>query len=592
MSAGETKAGSRPGRRGPIHPALTVRQLAMDYPGCVEVFRRHGEEDRPGVKFGRLEPLTHFARRRGIPLDALLTELSQASGVEIARDDPAGRPAHRPFIALALAVTLTLGAGWGALLLFQIGVHGAWTTVPSAQVVAHGESQLWGFIVPFIIGVAVGFLPKTTARPRPNPALLALLWGLILAGVVGGFAWALDARRWPWLGPTSGLIQLAIALLYFKVAFGQVSGKIQNTWARFVLAAAFWMIVWAATDLWNRIGGGAAGPGDYADTSLRIAVEFAIFGFAMNSVFGFGLRLLPGILGGGSPRAGAVDATLILHNLGVLFLTASHALWSSVFAPLGATLILAGGASWAVGLKGFHSERRSAPRPEAGPAFLARYVQLAFFWFLVGVAMLAGGEIVAAIRGVELPRAYVGATRHALTVGFLTTLILGVGQRLLPILSHDLLAWPGLVAPTFVLIALGNALRVVGELATLAWPVVFRILPFSAVLELTALALFTANVLRTLWPRRDPLLKTGRATRMTRVAVMMAEHPWLETHLVAAGIGYLGRVRAIPSELTVHSLCVGERADPDAVVARINELLAERASTTPTPGDRPASEPG
>jgi hypothetical protein len=85
-------------------------------------------------------------------------------------------------------------------------------------------------------------------------------------------------------------------------------------------------------------------------------------------------------------------------------------------------------------------------------------------------------------------------------VGFLTTLILGVGQRLLPILGHTLLPWPRLVLPTLWLIAAGNLLRVLTELATLVSTAAFVLMPFSAVLELLALALFTANALRTLWP--------------------------------------------------------------------------------------------
>ena len=257
----------------------------------------------------------------------------------------------------------------------------------------------------------------------------------------------------------------------------------------------------------------------------------------------------------------------------------SHVRWPGPCAALGAAAITAGAGAWAIGLQSFRRKRRSAPRPEAGPLFLARYIQLALFWLLAGLALLVAGQLAAAVRGVALPQAYLGATRHALTVGFLTTLILGVGQRLLPILSHDLLAWPHLVVPIFVLIASGNALRVAAELATLAWPIAFRVLPASAILELTALALFAANVFRTLWPRPDTLLRTGRVTLTTRVAVLLAEHPWLEDHLVAWGLRYIGRVRSVPAELTLGSLAVGEGINPEALVAWINVLLVGRPTS-------------
>jgi hypothetical protein len=316
-------------------------------------------------------------------------------------------------------------------------------------------------------------------------------------------------------------------------------------------------------------------------------MELALFGFALNAVYGFGQRLLPGMLGGGAPRPGAIEATLGLHNTGVLALAVSHVRWPSLCAVLGAVAIAAGAVAWAIGLQGFRSRRRSASRPETGPAFLVRYIQLAFFWLLAGLALLVAGQLTGAVLGIDPPPAYLGATRHALTVGFLTTLILGVGQRLLPILSHDLLAWPRLVVPTFVCIATGNALRVSGELAALAWPITFRLLPASAILELTALSLFAVNIFRTLWPMPDPLLRTGQATLATRVAVLLAEHPWLEDHLVAWGLRYVGRVRSVPAELTLGSLVAGEGVDPEATVARINVLLS--ASGKPNGSDVVAS---
>jgi hypothetical protein len=573
MATDQASSESRPGRRASIHPAMTVRQVATDYPTCRDVFRRHGEPERSSAKFGHLEPLERFAWRHGVPLDTLLAELSGAAGVEVSRDDPSAGRAHRPFVVAALTVTLSLGAGWGTLLLVEVGRRGSLAAIPAAQVVAHSEAQFWGFVAPFIVGVAASFLPRMTARPRPHRVLLDLLLGALLAGVLGGFAWSLAPRRWPWLGPASGVAQVVAALGFLALAAQQVAGKWRAPWGRFVLVAAAWMALWAVVDLVLRGRTRLEGPGTYTESTRQLLMELALFGFALNAVYGFGLRLLPGMLGEGVPRRGAVEATFGLHNAGVLALVISHVRWPGLGAALGAAAIAAGGWAWAIGLQGFRRKRRSPPRPEAGPAFLARYIQLALFWLLAGLALLAAGQLTAAVRGVALPRAYLGATRHALTVGFLTTLILGMGQRLLPILSHDLLAWPRLVVPIFVFIATGNALRVVAELDTLAGPLAFRILPASAVLELTALALFAANLLRTLWPRPDPLLRTGRVTRATRVALLLAEHPGIEDHLIAWGLRYLGRVRSVPAELTLGSLAVGEGFDPEALVARINVLL-------------------
>jgi hypothetical protein len=552
---------------------MTVRQVAADYPGCREVLRRHGEPEGRPLKFGHLEPLDHFARRRGLDVQQLLAELARAAGVEVDWAGARAELVHRPFIAWALAVTLSLGAGWGALLLFAIGWNGGFQAAPADHVVAHGAAQLWGFIGLFVVGVALRFLPMGGGGPRAGLAFSRLLLAIFLIGVIGGFVWALVPGEVRWLGPLSGAALVLAAVLFLGFLLRQVGGKLRNTWARLVTAAGVWMVLWAAATLVLRSRAAAEGPGAYGEAMRQLLMELAIFGFALNSIYGFGQRLLSGIVGSASPRGGAVEATFWLHNAGVALLALDHTAWAPFADLLGVAALVAGAFSYAVGMRGFVRVRRTTARPEVGEAALRRYVQLAFFWLLAGLVLLLAGDLYWSARGLAPAHAYLGAVRHALTVGFMTTLILGVGQRLLPILGHTLLPWPRLVLPTFLLIAVGNLLRVGTELATPVSPTAFALMPFSAVLELSALVLFTANILRTLWPPPDPLLRTGRVTPRTSVAALLAEHPWLEDQLFAWGFAYVGRVRSVPRELTLGTLAAGEGQDPEEIVRRINDLL-------------------
>jgi hypothetical protein len=155
------------------------------------------------------------------------------------------------------------------------------------------------------------------------------------------------------------------------------------------------------------------------------------------------------------------------------------------------------------------------------------------------------------------------------------TLILGVGQRLLPILGHTLLAWPRLVGPILFLIGFGNILRVTTEVAAVWWAPAFVVMPLSAGFEGAALLLFTANAVRTLWPRPDSLILTGEVTRTSRVATLLAEHPWIEDDLIDGGMDYVGRVRQVPGELTLGSCAASSGQDPDRIIERINRLLRE-----------------
>ncbi len=582
----DTSSGQKPSTRPPIRPDMTVRQVAADYPGCREVLRRYGEpEDRP-TKFGHLEPLTHFARRQGIDLEQLLAELSQAAGVGVDRESERVQLVHRPFIVSALAVTLSLGAGWGALLLFEIGWQGSFEAASAGHVVAHGAAQLWGFVALFVIGIALRFLPMGSGGRRPSLAFARLLLAAFLAGVVGGFIWALVPRQAGWLGPLSGVALVLAAVLFLGFLLRQLRRNGRTTWSRPIAAAGIWMLAWAGVTFALRCHASAEGPGAYVESMRQLLMDLAIFGFALNAIYGFGQRLLSGIVGSGTPRTGAIEATFWLHNAGAVLLSLGHAGWVSSAGSLGVAALAAGALSYAIGMRGFVRVRRSTPRPEVGQAMLRRYVQLAFFWLLAGMAMLLFADLYWSARSLLLPHAYLGAVRHALTVGFMTTLILGVGQRLLPILGHTLLPWPRLILPTFGLIAAGNLLRVLSELATPWSANAFIIMPFSAVLELSALVLFSANILRTLWPAPDQFLRTKRVTAATSVAVLLAEYPWLEDHLFVWGLAYVGRVRSVPRELTLGTLAASEANYPEEIIARINELLAQHPpEVAKPPGD-------
>jgi uncharacterized protein involved in response to NO len=93
-----------------------------------------------------------------------------------------------------------------------------------------------------------------------------------------------------------------------------------------------------------------------------------------------------------------------------------------------------------------------------------------------------------------------GASRHALTVGFISVMVLSVGQRILPAFAGMRLLWsPKLMFGGLFLLTTGCSLRVSCEVlayqgyANWAW----QVLPASALIELSGLTLFAVNILGT-----------------------------------------------------------------------------------------------
>ncbi len=130
----------------------------------------------------------------------------------------------------------------------------------------------------------------------------------------------------------------------------------------------------------------------------------------------------------------------IAHNAGVTMMFSASAIpghaVSLLAQPLGSLMVFLGAVCYAVGQRGLIGKRRTSTRLEQGHWLLDIYPPLAFSWLIISLVLLAGGSIFASLSGQPLPHAFTGAVRHALTVGFMTTLILGVGQRLLPVLEQ------------------------------------------------------------------------------------------------------------------------------------------------------------
>jgi hypothetical protein len=139
------------------------------------------------------------------------------------------------------------------------------------------------------------------------------------------------------------------------------------------------------------------------------------------------------------------------------------------------------------------------------------FIRIAYAAWLLIAASLG----VWAARVGEAPGIW-GASRHALTVGFIAAMIFCVGQRILPSFCGMRVLWsPRLMLVMLVLLMSGCTLRVALEIlayqdyAKWAW----NILPISALIELTAVALFAINLIVTF--ARSPVVVPSPLTMTT-----------------------------------------------------------------------------
>jgi hypothetical protein len=129
------------------------------------------------------------------------------------------------------------------------------------------------------------------------------------------------------------------------------------------------------------------------------------------------------------------------------------------------------------------------------PTFPA-FVRIAYGWLLVSGMLSIAAALWDSAGGLW------GASRHALTVGFISTMVFAIGQRVLPAFcGMRVLFSPALMFASLVLLNLGCTLRVISESGAYEGylPSLWPLLPISAVTEMAAVTLFAVNLLLTFW---------------------------------------------------------------------------------------------
>lgn len=212
----------------------------------------------------------------------------------------------------------------------------------------------------------------------------------------------------------------------------------------------------------------------------------AAWGFMVPFVWGFGAKWLPTFLGTPPPNHRVLGLAVTVQVIAVALALAG--LFRMTTALIVVSSLLAIGA-----LKIYARPERPAKTKGIHGSF-PLFVRVAYVWL-----------VVAALLGVWAanapnPSGIWGASRHALTVGFIAMMVFCVGQRVLPAFSGmRLLFSPKLMFAGLSLLLVGCILRVSSEV--LAYqeiaPAAWAWLPYSAILELSAVTLFAANLMIT-----------------------------------------------------------------------------------------------
>ncbi|HEY8693932.1 MAG TPA: NnrS family protein [Chloroflexota bacterium] len=432
---------------------------------------------------------------------------------------PAGivpRRRHEPFhyyLKASLLVAITVGWLLGAVELGAITFHSTFQALASrlispALFQVHGQSQVVGWVGLFIMGISYQVIPRQRRVAIHTPVLAYVVLVLMLAGIAlraVAQPLASGAPLFGWLTVLSALMELAgLGLFMGGLIKGRVMADSIQGPERFSRAALQWfgvaLLLNLGATLYLAIQSSSVVP-DWLDRALLV-VE--LFGFITAMIFGVNARNLPLFMRVKAAPSEKLLPVLRLLPVAVILCAAGQAV--AVAAPdagrelaaLGWVGLLTCAALYvrAIGLLGPRT-RQIVTAGQSG--WYEAYVLAAYFWLFIGLGL----ELLTALGQLlrlQLPADDLFlAGLHAVTVGFISTMIMGMAARIVPAFAATRLYSRSLLIGTWVCLMAGTLFRVPSQaLYTSVGGAFVPLLGLSGVLQLMALVLFGWNLWRTL----------------------------------------------------------------------------------------------
>ena len=456
-------------------------------------------------------PLIHPATSSNIPersslSPAQLFEITRASEEQLSR-------LLMAFVTTGLIFMVFPGTFLGVWNLLQISGRESVASISPAWLQAHGHAQVFGWVGSFILGIGFYSIPKLRGGAKSSFGTAWMCWGMWTTGAA--LRWAANVYLWEWryLLPFSALLELAAFVIFFRAVSQHrpesSSEEKLGPWIWVVISASLGLLLVLLTNLVgclyvSSLGVTPAFPHLFDQRFLALMA----WGFLVPFVWGFSAKWMSVFLGLKPVRPKWLLAAAVV-NLTGLGLTVAGA------GSIGAWLFVV--AAWlaVAALSMFEPSEKEAKIRGVHSSF-PFFVRMAYAWL-----------IVAAFLGVAATRwdtsgGIWGASRHALTVGFISVMILSVGQRILPAFAGMRMLWSTkLMFAGLALVTLGCTLRVSCEIlayqgyAAWAWSV----LPISALCELAGLTVYAINILGTF------VLEPSHAYKQPLVVGMPVKNP-------------------------------------------------------------------
>ncbi len=487
----------------------SVAEIVKRCPGARRIFDEHGLRGCGG-EHGPNESLSFFAAVHQANLDELLrainAEVANPSKSYVYRESLQDH-IFRRFFKAGVIIVLTVGCLWGAINLLQIALGGSFLQVHLLPAIhAHAHAMIFGWVGMFVMGFAYQSFPrfKNTRLWGPELAngsfyLLAIGIGCrVIAEIVAPVAVGLA------LGAVSAICELSAVLLFMLVLYRTARQSIEprSRYEKFIATSVLWFLLGTIGEVVFFFAKATA----HSQQVLirRIALidgplrDIQLLGFAALIIAGVSQRFVPHVYGLGKPVRDRQKLIFWLMNGSLILNIASYVLFLTtynIYFVIGLEFAYLLMPLWAALL----CVQLGVFRRPSQPDRTFKLIRAAYIWLLIASGMMPFFPLYSALTHQMFAHTYMGAHRHAFTVGFISMMILGVSSRVTPILAGiDSKQMNSLWAP-FLLFNAGCSGRVVLQVLSDFFPkMAYSLIGVTGFIELVALLWWGIELWRTM----------------------------------------------------------------------------------------------
>lgn len=489
---------------------LSVAEIIHLCPNARRIFDQHGLKGCGG-EHGPAEPLSFFAAVHQADLNVLLLELNEEvkrpSSAKYVYQEALEDYIYRRFFKAGIAIVLSVGGLWGAVNLLQIALGRSFlqlNLLPSIH--AHAHAMIFGWVGLFVMGFAYQSFPRFKNTTLWRPDLANLSFYMMLAGIVAFMAAELLAPH-PVafsLAAFASLVELAAILIFLTVLHRTARKSLEprNRYEKFIAGSFIWFLIQAIlNDVFFFAKATAVTP---RELIMRIALidgplrDIQVLGFAALIIAGVSQRFVPAVYGLGKPGRDRQNLIFWLMNASLLLDIACYVLFVRThifFFAIGLEAAYILMPVWAILLAIQLGVFRSPTQPDR----TFKFIRAAYVWLIFATGMMPFFVVYGALTHQVFAHSYLGAQRHAFTVGFISMMILGVSSRVVPILAGIDAKKLGSLWGVFLLFNFGSAARVTLQILTDFVPrFAYPLVGFTGFIEVTALAWWGIELWRTM----------------------------------------------------------------------------------------------